>query len=184
FIENEYYKVFQTDNGISIEDKRTGEIHEQALIIEDSGDEGDSFDYSYPTNDWKLVDHLEHAEVTFTDSTFRQSMTINGSLMIPKDLVERSKQKVSSILGYNLEMTLEKDSPVISISGKFKNSAEQHRVRLLFTGKEENQHSFAGTQYSVIKRKTVDPSHKNWRENKYFEEPSSIYPLLNHVSTV
>src|SRR5699024_9746690 len=54
FIENEYYKVFQTDNGISIEDKRTGEIHEQALIIEDSGDEGDSFDYSYPTNDWKL----------------------------------------------------------------------------------------------------------------------------------
>src|SRR5699024_2499377 len=106
------------------------------------------------------------------------------SMMIPKDLAERSRQIASSVLDYNLNITLEKGSPVIAISGKFNNNAEQHRVRILFSGKKENHYSFAGTQYSVIKRETVDPSHKNWRENNYFEEPNPIYPLLNHVSAV
>src|SRR5699024_1395463 len=141
---NEFYKVFHTDNGISIEDKKSGEIHDQALIIEDSGDEGDSFDYSYPTNDWKIVDKLENTDVTFTDSIFQKSMKINGSMMIPKDLAERSRQIASSVLDYNLNITLEKGSPVIAISGKFNNNAEQHRVRILFTGKKENHYSFAG----------------------------------------
>lgn len=184
FIENEYYKIFQAENGIHILDKRTGRLHENAIVIEDAGDEGDSFDYSYPENDWKLVDKLNDADVEYTDSPYRKKMLIQGIMKIPKDLKERTRKQASSPLGYDIELILEKDSSVISINGTFNNKAEQHRVRLLFTGESPSQYSYAGTQYSVIKRKTYDTAHENWREKKYFEEPSSIYPLLNHVSAV
>lgn len=184
FIENKYYKVFQAKDGIHILDKRTGKIHEKAIIIEDAGDEGDSFDYSYPDNDWKLIDYLNESDVEYICSPLEQKMSIEGVMEIPKDLKERAKKRSSSPLEYKIELLLENDSPVISVKGTFNNQAEQHRVRLLFTGNESNQYSYAGTQYGVIKRTTYDKAHENWREKGYFEEPSSIYPLLNHISAV
>lgn len=184
FIENEYYKIYQSDNGINIMEKQTGEVHEQAIIIEDVGDEGDSFDYSYPDNDWRIVDDLKHANIDYTNSVLQSKMSIQGTVQIPKDLEDRSMKKTSSSLSYDIEIMLSTDSKIININGTFNNEAEQHRVRLLFTGEETNQYSYAGTQYGVIQRNTYDPTHKNWREDNYFEEPSSIYPLLNHVSIV
>jgi len=184
FIENEYYKVFQNSDGVSVLDKRTGEVHETVLFIEDVGDEGDSFDYSYPTKDSRFVDYFDNASVNYTDTLLQKTMSITGNLEIPKDLKERSIAKTSSILKYNIKLVLESNSTIIKVNGTFNNDAEQHRVRLVFTGDEANDYSFAGTQYGYIKRKTYDESHENWRERGYFEEPSSIYPLLNHVSSV
>ncbi|MDE1549307.1 hypothetical protein [Jeotgalibaca caeni] len=184
YIENENYKIFQNEKGIAIYDKINQRLHERAFLIEDAGDEGDSFDYSYPTHDWKITDSLDQASVEYSSSMFSQKMTIRGSMNIPFNLEERKNKEATSILEYTIQLVVEKNSPMVKLSGKFHNQAEQHRVRLLFTGEEANEYSFAGTQYSVLKRKTFSEEQTNWKEKGYFEEPSPIYPLLNHVSTV
>ncbi|WP_028273455.1 glycoside hydrolase family 38 C-terminal domain-containing protein [Atopococcus tabaci] len=184
FIENEFYKIFHDEKGVHILDKRTQAIHEQAILIEDAGDEGDSFDYSYPDYDWQITDQLEHANIDYTASPYEQSMKISGCMEVPRNLQERKEKKQTGILNYEINLRLETQSPVIKISGTFNNDSEQHRVRLIFTGQQANTHSFAGTQYSIIKRKTFSEEETYWKEKEYFEEPSPIYPLLNHVSAV
>ncbi|MGX6979299.1 glycoside hydrolase family 38 N-terminal domain-containing protein [Vagococcus elongatus] len=183
-IENEYYRIYQTETGISVLDKKTKELHEKVVYIEDSGDEGDSFDYSYPSEDWKINDYLESGKAEYVDSSLVKSLTLTGEMSIPMDLKERKKKKLSSLMPYKIKITLEEKSSLIKLSGEFDNKAEQHRVRLIFTGVKGNTHSTAGTQYSIIERKTSSLEQKKWKELNYFEEPSPIFPLLNHVSAV
>lgn len=184
FIENDYYKIYQDKKGISVFDKRTKKVYVQAFFIEDAGDEGDSFDYSYPDFDWKLTDYLEYAETKYTSSPLQNTLELSGEMKIPMNLEERKKKISSSTLKYKIQLILEKDSSIIKLSGNFDNQAEQHRMRLIFTGENENAYSTAGTQYSIIQRKTFSDEENDWKEKKYFEEPSPIYPLLNHVSAV
>ncbi|WP_368646199.1 hypothetical protein AB4027_04770 [Alkalibacterium putridalgicola] len=183
-IENEYYQIYQNEKGVGILDKKTNAVYERAIVLEDAGDEGDSFDYSYPPHDWKILDYLENADVRYSTSPLQQKMDIKGQMQIPYDLKKRKQKRADKVLNYKIQLILEKDSPVIKVSGSFTNESEQHRVRLIFTGNKSNTCSFAGTQYSVIKRKTVSEELNVWKEKNYFEEPSPIYPLLNHVSAV
>lgn len=184
YIENENYKVFQNEKGIAVYDKKSQHLHETAIVIEDVGDEGDSFDYSYPDHDWKLTDCLEQAAVHFTTAPLSQTMVIEGFINIPSNLQERKYKEATSKLAYTIQIILEKDSPLIKLIGDFSNHAEQHRVRLIFAGEAANAYSFAGTQYGIIKRETSSKEQIDWREKGYFEEPSPIFPLLNHVSAV
>lgn len=184
FIENEKYKIYQDKGGVSVLDKETGTLHNQAVYIEDTGDEGDSFDYSYPDKDWKVLDYMNFSNVNYKVSPLLSTMELEGEMMIPKDLEERKNKVTTSKLKYKITLKLEKGSSIIKVSGHFNNDAEQHRVRLIFSGKEKNKFSYVGTQYSIIKRKTYSDEEKYWREKQYFEEPSPIYPLLNHVTAV
>lgn len=183
-IENAFYKVMHTEDGIHILDKKTDKLHRQAILIEDMGDEGDSFDYSYPTEDWQRIDDLGDATVNYKTSPYQQILTLEGTMTIPHNLQERAQKVATSPLTYRINLILEDHSPIVHLTGVFHNQADQHRVRLIFTGEQANKVSYAGTQYSVIERPTYDPAHKDWREKNYFEEPSSIYALLNHVSAV
>jgi mannosylglycerate hydrolase len=73
---------------------------------------------------------------------------------------------------------------VLRVAGEVLNATENHRLRIgLRTGKQ-NEFSYAGTQYSVIKRPCLPEEMSIWKERGYFEEPSATRPLLNHVSAV
>ncbi|MCB7430154.1 PTS fructose transporter subunit IIA, partial [Erysipelatoclostridium ramosum] len=74
------------------------------------------------------------------------------------------------------------DTATIRVSGTIDNSAVDHRVRLVFTGKAPHSYSLAGTQYSYIKRESAPAALHTWKADGWFEEPSPTWPLLNHVS--
>ncbi len=184
FIENEYYKVYQDEDGIVVQDKRTGNIIHNAIYLEESGDEGDSFDYSYPTHDWLIKDYLNYAEVDYVNHQFDQVMTLQGNLEVPKDLSERRQQVCKGNLEYFIQIRLNKKDPVINVSGKISNDSKQHRIRIVFKGLGSDvvSHSLAGTQFGYIDRMTRHPKIDTWKEDGWFEEPSATFPLLNHVS--
>lgn len=185
FIENEHYMIYQDDLGVTIKNKETGSLIQQAIYIEDGGDEGDSFDYSYPDYDMILRDYLYDAKVTYSDEDKRQTMVLNGTMNIPYDLKSRRNKNLNSSLTYKIKLTLNKGNKTISISGDVVNEAIDHRVRLIFTGsKEDQKYSFAGTQFGYIERETKPEVLKYWKEEGWFEEPSPTYPLLNHVSSL
>ena len=64
YIENNRFRIHKDEEGVHIFDYRSHREHRSAIYLEESGDEGDSFDYSPPEYDWILTDYFEHAEVS------------------------------------------------------------------------------------------------------------------------
>lgn len=184
FIENERYTIYQDEEGIVIYDKQLQQKVTQALYLEESGDEGDSFDYSYPTHDCIFIDNFSDADIEYHTAKHAQWMTINGHMNIPYHLKNRKNGIVDQQMPYMITITLHKNSSRIEIKGTIHNTCLQHRVRFVVKGNTKQTYSYAGTQFSVIKRETHPQELEYWKEQQWFEEPSPTFPLLNHVSMI
>ena len=182
FIENEWLRIWQDEDGITFYDKKRGRKMKRAVYLEESGDEGDSFDYSYPSHDWILTDDFADAEVRCHTAGPSQWMTIKGSMQVPSDLTARKKQVADTALAYEITLTLYADRERAEVSGTLHNQSRQHRVRFVVRGLAPKDASYAGTQFGVVARKTRPDGLDRWREQGWFEEPSPTFPLLNHVS--
>jgi len=185
-IENDRYCIKVVSDGIHIIDKRLNKVFKRSIFIEDSGDEGDNYDYSYPDSgkDWILHHHFEDAVCNAYNSDLYSELNISGAFLIPKDLSEREEKKKTSILKYKLRLVIRANSSIIEMKANFNNQAENHRVRLVVSSELSNSHSYAGTQFGYIKRETNPKELQTWRDDNWFEEPSTTNPLLNHVSAV
>lgn len=184
FIENDNYQIYQNDKGIVVYDKQAKRTIEQAIYLEESGDEGDSFDYSYPDDDAYFTDYFDQATVSYQSSDEMSWMKIDGAMYIPENLAKRKYKQCNQEMPYSITIKLKKGSDTIEIEGSIHNKSEQHRVRLIVKGAQSNSHSYAGTQYGYIKRETNPKELQTWKKGGWFEEPSPTFPLLNHVSMV
>ncbi|MFR7591252.1 MAG: glycoside hydrolase family 38 C-terminal domain-containing protein [Longibaculum sp.] len=184
FIENEYYRIYMDVDGITIYDKKNDVYHHKAIYLEDMGDEGDSFDYSYPDNDMRICEYMQHSYVRYSGSSLLHKMKVEGEFEIPYGLKERERKECNSTIQYSMEICLKKGSPLIELKGYIDNAVNQHRVRLVISGHQDNKYSYAGTQFGYIKRETNPKELKIWKEQNWFEEPSPTFPLLNYVSAV
>jgi mannosylglycerate hydrolase len=111
-------------------------------------------------------------------------MRFEGEMEVPSSLDSRKSKLADVKLKYSLTVSLRADSKVLRVAGEVVNAAENHRLRIgLRTGKQ-NEFSYAGAQYSVIKRPCLPEEIAIWKDRGYFEEPSATRPLLNHVSAV
>ncbi len=183
-IENSRYRIELMDNGIRITDKKLGKTFDRAIYIDESGDEGDNYDYSYPDEDMIIHHYFETASCSAYNAEGISEMTLNGQFDIPSDLEHRSQKNLDSTLKYTLTIRLREDHDVIELKGSFQNESKNHRVRIVFSTDFANSYSYAGTQYGYIRRETEPEGLKVWKEENWFEEPSPTNPLLNHVSAV
>ena len=185
-IENHRYKIELNERGIHILDKKLNRHFDKAIYIEESGDEGDNYDYSYPNpeEDLFITNYFEGSKCSTCNAPGISEMNIEGGLKVPSSLENRKNKNLDAELKYNIRIRLRDESNVIELKGNFTNNAKNHRVRIVFSTDFPNDYSYAGTQYSYIKRDTVPYGLKNWKELNWFEEPSPTYPLLNHVSAV
>lgn len=181
YIENNRFRIHKDEEGVHIFDYRSHREHRSAIYLEESGDEGDSFDYSPPEYDWILTDYFEHAEVSCVQNMTYSCMTLTGTMEIPRNLKNRKDRIRNSGMRYKIKLELI-DKNNIRISGTIDNHATDHRVRLVFTGQAPHTYSLAGTQYSYIKRESTPAALKTWKADGWFEEPSPTWPLLNYVS--
>ena len=183
-IENSRYRIIKDYRGVQIYDKKLRRTINKAIYLEESGDEGDSYDYSYPDNDLILTNDLSDAEVKSIESDEISTLTLKGNWNVPKDLESRKHGIKDSEMKFSINIKLKKDSDVIEIKGAIDNRAKNHRVRLVYTGYHKNDLSYAGTQYTYITRETDPKALKYWKKDGWFEEPSPTNPILNHVSMV
>lgn len=186
-IENSRFKITLDKQGIKIFDKKLNKEFERAIYIEESGDEGDNYDYSYPNpeDDLIITHYFEDAKCSFAyNAPGLSEMQIEGGFKTPSDLEARKNKTLDSYLSYKIIIRINETSNVIEIKGSFNNNAKNHRVRIVFSNAFSNEYSYAGTQFGFIKRETEPAGLKVWKEEKWFEEPSPTNPLLNHVSAV
>lgn len=185
-IHNDRFTIAFTPDGICITDKELGQVFKNVLYIQDGGDEGDSYDYSYPdeNQEWVITDDLKDASVTCLQTPLFAAMTLMGQMAVPASLNKRAEREAKTALRYEITLELNASSPVIRIHGILHNLSTEHRTRLGIRTGIQNMVSYAGTQFGYVKRACHPAELMDWQDKGYFEEPCSTRPLLNHVSAV
>lgn len=182
-IENAAYKITFSNGQFSILAKEQGITYKNCLHVEESGDEGDTYDYSPAYFD--SIHHLffETAEVAIQSGKFLSTMSVTGSWFVPKDLAARKAQKVDTEIEYTLTLSLKNDSKRVDMKLSLNNQALDHRMRLVVKTPVKSQVSYADTLFGIVERNNNDPHIHDWRELGWKEEPTEIYPMIHYANT-
>lgn len=181
YIENEYYRIELKKGKLSLFDKRKKTEIEDFLYIQDSGDDGDTYDYSYPQHDAIYDLNFYNADASFQAGTTFQKLTLKGSWSLPYQLTDRVQLQMVKDIPYELEIVLDHTN-LIQCSLSLDNQVLEHRMRVMIRHDIISSTAIADTLFGTIEREN-EPAHmKDWKEKGYREEPSPIYPMLHHVS--
>lgn len=181
-IENEYLKLGFEGGTFTFTDRVRSRTIPDFLTIEDTGDEGDNYDYSYPEQDRRLVFDWKQADIATERASTFQRLRVRGTFCVPSGLTARAEGHADGAVEIELTLELRAGERLLRVHGGLTNHADNHRVRLIFATNDEHSESLAGTQFSVASRRVDPAERKTWKEDGWFEEPSPQYPLLNHVS--
>ena len=183
-IENEILNVRVQKNGsIVIKDKKNNLEKEGFLIFEDSGDAGDTYDYSEPYNDRILTSENSEIEILETEkNSLLNKIKYSLKMNIPHNLTSREQEQDNIQIEFLVTLTLEKESSLVKVDIEVENKAIEHRVRVLFKTGIESVESIADQQFGTIRRPVYLSEVKNWRENGWNEKPRTLEPMQSFVS--
>ncbi|SJL83415.1 glycoside hydrolase family 38 C-terminal domain-containing protein [Vibrio palustris] len=182
FINNERYLLLIDNGELVLKDTTSKKQAKQFIYIRDVGDDGDNYDYSPPIHDWELHFNFLNSVINTTKTSLSQSMLIQGSWLLPKDLEEREKHTTSAQVDFTLELTLSNGSSPLEIKLSVNNTAKDHRMQIVVDSDIESTESIADTPFGVVHRPNRHPKWQTWRAEKWKEEPTSIYPMIHYAS--
>lgn len=178
-IENEYYRINVNRNGsFDILDKANDVLYKNQGIIEENGDDGDSFNYSPPAKDFIISSTDFEPKVTIQQSDIYQTIRLEYLLKVPKDLTERAEKTVSAELPITLELSMKKQSPLLDFKLTVENqNVDSHRVCILFDTGIASKFSIADQQFGTLERPVIfEKEMALWEANKeqWNEQPIAI----------
>ena len=183
-IENDLLNIrIQKNGSIIIKDKKNNLEKEGFLIFEDSGDAGDTYDYSEPYNDRILTSENSEVEILETEkNVLLNKIKYSVKMNIPYNLTLREQEENNIHIEFFVTLSLEKNSSLVKVDIEVENRAIEHRVRVLFKTGIESTESIADQQFGTIRRPVYLPEVENWRENGWNEKPRTIEPMQSFVS--
>lgn len=186
-LENEALKIFINDNGsLDILDKKTAITYKNQAILEENGDDGDSFNYSPPHNDLKIQSIEFKPAVKVVKSAILEIATITYEMLVPKDLIERAEGIRSTRLPVTMIVKLSKGQSTIDFEVAVDNRwVDSHRLCALFDTGIASKVSTADQQFGVIQRPVVrQPEMDLWHsaQEKWNEMPISIETCQSFVT--
>lgn len=207
-LENEFYAIsVNADGSLRVEDKATGTVYDHQAVLEENGDDGDSFNYSPPRQDLVICSDSFAPEVSIEGSDIYQRATVSFRMRVPASLEERAAGACSTELPVSLAVGLRRGSRVIDVDVHVDNTVGSHRLCILFDVQMATSVNYADQQFGPIRRDNVhardmalyeaslaaaegkhvedDPSlPANWRQNMdSWQEPSiSIEPTQSYVA--
>lgn len=163
-IENEIYKIEINKNGtLNITDKNSGDVYKNVLLMQDSADGGDSYDYSPIENDYVLTSEKVVADIKTNKCSNFESAKINFKFEVPKDEKSRISKKIDGKMEFEIDINLDKNSSIIQVSVQVDNHAKDHRVRTLVPQNLSAKFSVADIQFGNLKRNVYDEAVEVWQ---------------------
>lgn len=150
------------DGSFSVTDTQTGIEHGPLGILEDTGDSGDEYNYSYPDTDRRITSEHISADISIEGaSDVHVTYRIAFDMSIPESDVEEHSRRSDThrLLPVRSFLTLEADSPVVKIQTYVRNTAKDHRMRVLFPTGYRPEASFAGSPFDITERPIEVPAY-------------------------
>ena len=183
FIENEYYKVsLNKNNTVDIFNKTSNELYEEQLIFADTGDDGDSYNFSPPRNDMEIVSkdsELKSKKILIND--VEESMFLILEMKVPSDLKERELKNADKKMEIKVGISLRKAEKLIRFNVKINNEVKSHKVTVRFKTGIENKHSIADHLFGQIQRPVRYNTMDVWEKENWNEMPITIEPMQSYA---
>lgn len=183
-IENEWGVLAIEANQIHFKEKETGKIHENILSIENSGDAGDSYDYSPPVQDW-LLNSSKYGELSYTLHKWDdlEELRFTLSMQVPKDAEGRDQKQTDAEVVFDGTLRLYSNDPKVHLSLHHTNSVKDSRYRLvlktnILTDKAEVDGYLSSQEKPVYQE---DPL-AIWETANWVEKPVSIETAQSYIS--
>lgn len=182
FIENEFLKLEISSNSLNLYDKRNKKMYENIVVFEDSGDDGDTYDYSEPRKD-EIIFSKEINDISIYKSNLVNQLRYTTELKIPENLAQREKRIFDKTLKIHVQIELLKGKVTPKFNISLENNAIEHRVRVLFNVPNISpKYSIADLQFGSLERPLYLKEVEGWRENGWNEKPRTIEPFQNFVA--
>jgi mannosylglycerate hydrolase len=183
-IQNEFYELKVQNNQIVLRNKATGAVIENVISIENSGDAGDSYDYSPPHKDL-LINH-ENAvikNIASIKSDLLEQLSYDLNYIVPKDLEERAEGKATATVSFEVKLTLQQGDPKVYLQIKHTNNIKDSRYRLVFNTDIASEVVEVDSHLSTVKKPVyLHEELAVWEKEKWAEKPVSIETFQSYVS--
>lgn len=156
-----------------------GQQYSGLLQYEDAGDCGDGWTRGIPVNDLVVRSYGSAVMTSIEENgplrcTFRVERLLSVPSKIEKGTGFRSEERVD--LQIIDRITLEKHSPFVKIRTIIRNSAQDHRLRVLFPTDCDASVTFAETPFAVVEREIEIPEESAlWQERINEEKAFSTF---------
>lgn len=186
-IENKYYKIIANENGsVDILDKTSNKLYKNQAVLEDNGDDGDSYNYSPPRKDLYVSSLNSKSNMKVLKSEVQEELILKYAMTIPASLEERAEGKVSVEMPVEVKITLNAEDNVIGFKVKVNNDkALSHRLRVLFNTDIASKFSIADQQFGIIERPTeLKEDLEIWEKDQeaWQEKPITIEAMQSFVT--
>ncbi len=175
-LENRFIKVeVNKDGTLNIFDKENGQLFERQAYFYDEGEAGHAWvhDAAGPF----ITSLKQHAQCALKmNGPLAATTEIRLSLAVPRNLEARRNNGHHVDLAVTMEVTLKADSRRVALVVHTDNTAESHRLRLMFPLNLNAPYSYAEGQFDVVRRATHRPDTSDW-----VEQPMYDYPMHHFV---
>ncbi|RKX80184.1 MAG: hypothetical protein DRP87_00450 [Spirochaetes bacterium] len=164
-IDSPWHTLFIKDDGtIDLVDKERGFTYTGLFMFEDSGDAGDTYNYSPPLSD--ILYSSAGGKAGFellSEGPLLATVKITTELVLPEalspDRERRSPQ--TTILPVITFITVSADSPLIRFTVILRNTVKDHRLRVIFPTDIRTEISIAETQFDVVSHPIIPEPYKD-----------------------
>ncbi|WP_338232758.1 alpha-mannosidase [Companilactobacillus muriivasis] len=182
-LENSREDISNNDIKISLDKGdvlvRTNDNHDYRICLVDSGNDGDTYDYSPLPEDKEI-------ELKFDKSTYKTSKVISraifeGKANLPVGLQDRERRSSElKNITYKLIVDLDQTTSLVNIVVEINNDIDSHRMRLKVKHRLNTSDTLAQIQDAFLENKNqIIPS--DWK-NHYVEKPVNIFSFNKSVT--
>lgn len=176
-LENDNLKIKINENGtLEVKDKLNKLSFTNLAYLSDEGEEGHAWVHKSVS---PIINSLnEEPEITIIENgKLFAKCSINYKINVYKDLTKRIlKKKTKSVLKVEVIVTLSKNAKRVDFEVITNNTAEDHRLRIMFPTNINAKSSYGEGQFDVVERPLERPDTSTW-----IEQPMYDYPLHNFV---
>ncbi len=174
-LENEFVSVrLHEDGTFDVSDKRTGSEFPGLNRLEDTEDIGDEYDYSPCANSKTITSDGATGTVRVLESTgLRGRLEAEYVLALPEAIANGRKERSDKTVDCRVRtaITLESNSPLVSVELQLDNKANDHRLRAEFPTSIDTD-TVVSDGHFYLNHRSIDISDgKEWKQR-----PSGTYP--------
>ncbi len=143
------------DGTFDLVDKETEAEYKGLGKLEDAGDAGDEYNYSYPDVDKLFYSTDSDVKVDYiSESDLKVAVEVRFDMELPESVVNNRKERSDKMMKMPVRSvyTVEAGSKVVSVKTEILNTVKDHIVRALFPTDIEAKFSYAGSPFDVVER--------------------------------